>query len=83
MRLEPEPGEQSQPYTRCMRLITWSNSTLRPRLIVPSLAMPAIRLSGTRKQKGSGLLLPMFKVSMPGGWGMTPHEYGGWHLNIA
>ena len=42
----------------------------------PSLATPVIRLSGTRRQEVSGLPPPIFRASMPGGWGMIPQGCG-------
>ncbi|MBA7555565.1 hypothetical protein ES705_48236 [subsurface metagenome] len=77
MRLEPELREQRQPYIGCMRITIWSNSTLRPKLIVPSLAMPAIRSFGTKKQRWSGLLPLISREYMPGGWEMIPPGCGG------
>jgi len=47
------------------------------KLIVPSLAMPATRLSGIRRKEVSGLLLPIFRAYMPGGWGMIIRGCGG------
>ena len=55
---------------------------LRPRLTAPSSATAVSRLSGTRRRKGSRLLHPTSRASMPGGWAMIPHGCGAWPLNI-